>query len=291
MLPHRQHKSARIRAVIPTPRPQGGALTAFRRHRRGDAFELFLPPFLALVPLGDARLVAPAVGCAGLVQQAPRSPGKPGRKVDEIRHLAQATAEALGVGRSTIDRDAGPNGPLEGRKPKKTGRLVAQMGHLAQMTADALGVSDQTINNDVGAKKWAPSGRKAQGNEAVSCHVAALPSLSHHRGGADVPVADRPRLQLHSGRPPVSDRARSVHLQPLRMRGIRARMSRPRRAVHRALLWRCAPITSARSPRPSAALCRVVSYSPDMSKHAFFGTDAEAIPDRYKGPQRRNPSQ
>ena len=79
----------------------------------------------------------------------------------------------------------------------------------------------------------------------------------------------------------VSDRARSVHVQPLRDRRVRARGARARHPLSRRLLRRRARITSGRWPKRSGATPPASRYSADMSKHAFFGTD-EAVPEAYR---------
>ena len=57
---------------------------------------------------------------------------------------------------------------------------------------------------------------------AVSCHVAgAAGALSHHAGGADLPVAHGPELRRHPGQSAVPRGPRSVRLQPLRDRRVR----------------------------------------------------------------------
>ena len=52
--------------------------------------------------------------------------------------------------------------------------------------------------------------------ETVSCHVrGAAGGLPHHRGRADIPVAQRFRVRLHTGGAPLPHGARPLHLQPL----------------------------------------------------------------------------
>ena len=73
------------------------------------------------------------------------------------------------------------------------------------------------------------------------------------RRRAELPVADRPRLRLPAGRSAVPGRARSVHLQPLRDRGVRR--ARPTSSASTTSASAAAPgrTTSAASPRRSDA--------------------------------------
>ena len=91
--------------------------------------------------------------------------------------------------------------------------------------------------------------------EAVSCHVAALPVA--YRTSADEPTfqsAQRSRLRLPAGWAPLPDRARSLHRQPLRDRGVHQGGSGARRELSRGLLRRRSPPHPRRggSARPPA---------------------------------------
>ena len=102
----------------------------------------------------------------------------------------------------------------------------------------------------------------------------AAGALSDAQPAADLPVAARQPLRLHSGRHAVSGGARSVHLQPLRDRRIRqGKRLGSACATSACAAGRCR-ITSAASPRRSAAQPPASRYSADMSKHAYFGNNA-----------------
>ena len=109
---------------------------------------------------------------------------------------------------------------------------------------------------------------------ACEGHVAALPVPYRTTGGrAELPVADRPGLRLHPGRPPVPDRARPVHLQPLRAGRVHPRRGRAR-GDYLGVCCGAAPhhirsVAEALGRTPPAS-----RYSADMSRHAFFGSDA-----------------
>ena len=111
---------------------------------------------------------------------------------------------------------------------------------------------------------------------AVDCHVAALPvPYRTTRGRAELPVADRPgAMRLPGGRPfPTAldpfccNRYEIAEFAPRRLRARASATSASAAAPRRT--------TSAAWPRRSAARRRRAAISPDMTKHAFLGTDAK----------------
>ena len=117
--------------------------------------------------------------------------------------------------------------------------------------ADVVGLNCQR-----GPTTLMPIVRRVREAVSLSCRGAAG-AVPDPREGTVVPVVVRRALARRMGRQTVPDRARSVHLQPLRMRGIRAKVS-PSTCGTSGSAVALRPIPSARSPRPSAALCRVV---------------------------------
>ena len=102
--------------------------------------------------------------------------------------------------------------------------------------------------------------------------MAALPvPYRTHADAAVVPVAARRALPPRAGRAAVPRRARSVHLQPLRDRRLRARGARAGHPLPRRVLRR----RSASHPRAGRGGRQASAREPlfaDMSKHAFLGS-------------------
>ena len=78
----------------------------------------------------------------------------------------------------------------------------------------------------------------------------AAGSFPYDREPADVSIVARHSLARRRGEPAVPDRARPVHLQSFRDRGVRPPGGGHRHPLPRRVLWRRARITSARSRRP-----------------------------------------
>ncbi len=151
----------------------------------------------------------------------------------------------------------------EGWSPEETCRRLADAG------ADVVGV-----NCIRGPKTMLPLLGAIRA--AVDCHVAALPvPYRTTRGRAELPVADRRRVRLRAaGRPPVPDRARSAAHEPLRDRGVRPEAY----ALGASYLGVCCGNAPHHTRSMAEALGRAPPasrFSPDMTKHAFLGTDAK----------------
>ena len=111
---------------------------------------------------------------------------------------------------------------------------------------------------------------RCSGGSAPPCNVprgGAAGALPHDAGGADLPVAARPGLLLHPRRPAVPDRARSVHVQPLRDRRVRPERPAPSASATSASAAAPARTTSASLAEALGRRPPASRYSPDMSKH------------------------
>ena len=112
--------------------------------------------------------------------------------------------------------------------------------------------------DDAAAAAGGPRGRRRAGRGAAR-------PVPHARGRADVPVARRRRG--------VPDRARPLHLDPPRRRGLRRATALEIGVAYLGLCCGAAPhhiraMAEAMGRRPPAS-----RYSPDMSKHAYLGSD------------------
>ena len=202
------------------------------------------------------------------VRGAGRLGGRRGRRLHRRRDVQLARRGEPGA---RGDQELGQAGrDHAGHAPGGTGPRGPAMDEACRRLQDA-GADVVGLNCSRGPATMLPPIERIR--NAVSCHVAALPVP--YRTTPEQPTFQSlhgPGLRLPAGRAAVPGGARSVHLQPLRDRRVR----QGRLAMDVRYLGVCCgagphhirALAEALGRRPPAS-----RYSPDMSRHSYFGTD------------------